>query len=49
MKRAGIAIAMAVVAITGCASVEDRDCRRTADILEDPSHYRICLIQKGKA
>lgn len=47
MKRA--AALLALLALAGCATVEDRDCRRTADILQDPDHYRVCLIQKGKA
>ena len=40
---------LALLALVGCATVEDRDCRRTADILNDADHYRVCLIQKGKA
>lgn len=46
MKR--IAILAILAALTGCATVEDSNCRRTAEILNDAGHYRVCLIQKGK-
>jgi len=36
-------------ALAACATVEDRDCRRTADILGDASHYGVCLQQKAGA
>jgi len=47
MKRI-VTIAI-LAALSGCATVEDHDCRRTAQILNDASHYNVCLIQKGKA
>lgn len=46
MKRA--AALLCLLALAACAIVDDTDCRRTAEILGDPSHYRICLVQKGK-
>lgn len=44
MKRAALLIIM--MSLVGCATVEDQDCRRVADILGDADYYSVCLIQK---
>lgn len=35
-----------LLALAGCATVEDRDCRRESDILNDASYYGVCMAQK---
>jgi len=38
-----------LIALTGCASapVENYDCRRTSQIMQDADYYEVCLAQKG--
>lgn len=37
---------LTLLALAGCATVEDQECRRVSDILNDASHYQVCLAQK---
>jgi hypothetical protein len=37
---------IALLALASCATVEDRDCRRASDILNDANYYDVCLTQK---